>query len=82
MKIIEKLSSDKFLEANDYRSFYEINIDGKQVFSFFDGEPEDANLLRDFSDCYNIVDALKAAYEAGKNGEPFDIEKIELDDFE
>jgi hypothetical protein len=50
--------------------------------SFCDGEPEDANLNRDFNDCYKIIKLMKEAYEAGKNGEDFKIETIEIDDFE
>ena len=37
--------------------------------SFGRGEPEDNSLGRDLNDAYDIKDALKAAYEAGKRGE-------------
>jgi len=41
--------------------------------SFGHGEPEDNYLFRDLSDAYTIKDALKAAYMAGKRGEPLKI---------
>lgn len=44
--------------------------------SFFDGEPEDNNLNRNFNDCYSIENLIKKAYEAGKNGEVLEIEKV------
>ena len=46
--------------------------------TFGHGEPEDNYLLRDLSDAYSIVDMLKAAYEAGKNGEELKVEEVEL----
>lgn len=45
---------------------------------FSDGEPEDANLCRDFADVFSIKDALVAAYEAGKRGEAIEIEEIDV----
>jgi hypothetical protein len=42
---------------------------GESSFSFLDGEPEDANISRDFSDVTSIGHALVMAYEAGKSGE-------------
>ena len=36
--------------------------------------PEDAYLERDLSFVYDIPDMIKAAYEAGKKGEPLDFE--------
>lgn len=54
MKVIVKTSSDKFQEKYDYRSLLKIEVDGKEKMNFLDGEPEDANLSRDFNDCYSI----------------------------
>jgi hypothetical protein len=82
MKIEEITSSDKFHKKNDYRSFLEIKINDKTVMKFCDGEPEDNNLCRNFSDAYNIVSMLKEAYEAGKNGETFEVSERQIDDFE
>jgi len=81
MKIKETVSSEKFQENNDYRCFLEIEVDGKKECGFSDGEPEDANLNRDYSDCYNIVSLMKRAHEAGKNGEELIIEEIESDEW-
>ena len=64
MKIVETISTD-----DDYRQSLTIEVDGKQEFAVSDGEPEDSNLARDFSDCFSVVDLMKMAYDAGKNGE-------------
>ena len=63
-------------ETDDYRSFLTIEIDGNKMFDFMGGEPEDANLSRDFNDCWQITKALEMAYNAGKNGEVFELEVI------
>jgi hypothetical protein len=44
--------------------------DKNMILSFYDGEPEDNNLGRNFNDVYLISEALQLAYEAGKRGEP------------
>lgn len=49
------------------------------VAAFRDGEPEDNCLARNFNDVYKIEDLIKVAYEAGRVGEPLDIEKIKTD---
>lgn len=63
---------------NDCRSTLRIEVDGKERFSATDGEPEDNNLYRNFSDCDNIPSLMRSAYEAGKRRETFDIKQIEL----
>jgi len=60
---------------NDYNSWLNILIDGKEVFSAGDNEPEDNTLGRNFNDCYKIPDLMKLAYEAGKAGASFQIEQ-------
>lgn len=62
-------------DLSDYRNALKIEIDGKRVFSVCDGQPEDSNLSRAFNDCYSIPDLLKRAYEAGKNGESYEVEE-------
>ena len=57
-----------------------ILADGKTVFSVSDGEPEDANLSRDFSDCWEVPNLMKKAYEAGKRGEEFELNEINMED--
>jgi hypothetical protein len=66
-------------ERRDYCDYLEIKIDNKRVFSVHDGEREDNNLCRNFSDCYSIPDLLKRAYEAGRNGEEFSVSYFEVD---
>lgn len=41
--------------------------------SLSDGEPEDCNLSRNFSDAWSIKDMLIEAYNAGKSGEPLEV---------
>lgn len=41
------------------------------------GEPEDAVFYRDLDGAYSIADLVKAAYEAGKRGEPYEYEFID-----
>ena len=72
MKIVETISTD-----DDYRQTLTIEVDGKGIFGVGDGEPEDSNLSRDFSDCFSITDLMKMAYDAGKNGEEWEYELIE-----
>jgi hypothetical protein len=66
-------------EFDDYREAIEITTPKNGV-SFYDGEPEDSNLGRNFCDVYQIPALMKEAYEAGKNGETFEIENIEVDE--
>ena len=80
MKVEVIHRSDKEVENCDYRDAMEIHIDGKRVFSVSDGEPEDASLSRDFNDAYSVPDLLQRAYEAGKNGEPFEMSTVDSDE--
>ena len=73
--IVKEISrSEEELAEYDYRDSLEILVDGISKFNVSDGEPEDANLSRDFSDCHSITNLMKLAYEAGKRGEEFIIE--------
>ena len=56
---------------------FAINIDGKCVFTLWEGEPEDMCLWRDLSDVLNIPALMKMAYDAGVAGEKFDLEATE-----
>lgn len=80
MIITIKTRSDEEIERCSYRQALEIDIDGKTMFSVYDGEPEDSNLSRDFSDCWNIEQMLVAAHAAGAKGEDLIIDSIEDDD--
>lgn len=46
---------------------------------FEDGEIEDNNMARNFSDIFLIKDLIKIAYNAGKNGEELEIIEKEID---
>lgn len=47
-----------------------IQMDGEEVFRVHHSDsPEDNNLGRNFSDCYNVPSLMKMAWEAGKAGE-------------
>ena len=67
-------------ERQDYRNMLKIEIDGERVFSVYDGEPEDANLNRDFNDCWNIPTLMRLAHKAGIAGESITFADIEVDE--
>jgi len=50
-------------------------VNGKTAIRFADGEPEDNNLSRNFSDAYSILGLIRKAYAGGKAGEALDIEE-------
>ena len=81
MKISIETPTEEGVIDRDYRYFLNIFIDEKSVFSVFDGEPEDNNLSRNFSDCWGISKLLKRVFEAGKNNEQLEIEEIKIDEF-
>ena len=76
MKVVISTRSEEEIERCDYRDAYVIEINGDQVFSVCDDEPEDSNLGRSFSDVYCIGSLMQMAYNAGKNGEEFEIENV------
>ncbi|TRZ66971.1 MAG: hypothetical protein D4Q77_03910 [Methanothrix sp.] len=84
MKVIERSLSNKALAENDYRDRFELEVqtgnDTVRSLAFADGEPEDANMARDFNGVFNIVLLLKAAYDAGKNGETWSHTEEDLED--
>ena len=71
-----KYNPDDWENINQLR----ILVNDKQEFCVSDGEPEDSNLSRDFSDCYNIGSLMQTAYNAGKAGEDFSIEQKEIEE--
>lgn len=76
MDITIRTRPAKEVEGYDGREAMAINIDGKEVFRVMDGEPEDSNLCRDFSDCYKLPKILKKVFDAGKAGETFSLKRI------
>lgn len=85
MKITQKILSEKAVELNNDKNALKIIIECDSFIKdlemiFIEDEPEDASLSRDFNDCYTIIEALKIAFESGKNGEKLEVEIIEVDD--
>jgi len=80
MKIKVLSLTEEAFEKRDYNNIMEILVDDKRVFCVYDGEPEDANLSRDFNDCYVIPDLMKMAHKAGISGETFEIEYLKVDE--
>lgn len=80
-----KLLTEDFLKEDELRRAFKITVktekDKKQL-SFMEGEPEDANLGRDFADIVDIDNLVKMAYEAGKNGESLEIDHKNYDSFD
>lgn len=81
MKITVKTLSEEAVADYDYRNYLSVSVDGKEEVSFFDGEPEDSNLSRDFSGCYSIPELMRKAYMAGVRGDGFEIEDVEVSEF-
>lgn len=70
----EKLISSALLKVQyaeepvDYRSAVSLNLEGLNEIVFMDGEPEDANLGRDFSGVYQIAGMIEYANQLGLDG--------------
>lgn len=79
MKLKEVRRSDRATRFCNDKECLEIWMDGVKVLNVYDGESEDNNLRRNFSDCTNVLSMLEQAYTAGKNGEDLEI-IIELSD--
>ena len=76
MKVIEESS----LHCDDETTYYRLHIvmdDGTRL-EFHDmcQEPEDNTYYRDHSDIPNLVEYIKAAYDAGRRGETLEIEML------
>ena len=69
-------------EADDYGEgeWFEISVNGRRRISAGGGEPEDNSLGRDLNFVFDIVPLMREAWEAGKNGESFDITEVDSDD--
>ena len=80
MKIEMKTRSDKRLEDYEYSQCVIIEIDGLEVFSVYDGDPEDSNLSRNFNPVFGIPELMLKAYLAGKHGKYFNIIRSKSDD--
>jgi len=80
MKVEVISLTDKVIEDREYRDRLVIKIDGKNEFHVSDGEPEDARLGRDFSDCWKIPELMTMAHEAGAKGEAIEIVITKVDE--
>jgi len=80
MKVIVKSLKQEVLEERGYKNRLIIEADGEDVFSVWDGSPEDNSLYRNFRSCFKIGRLMKKAFEAGRNGEEFELSEEELDD--
>lgn len=80
MKVEIYTLTEEEIERRDYRNALLIKINGKDEFGVYDGEPEDSNLNRNFSDCFRIEKLMELAYQAGKKGEEFNVEYLEVDE--
>jgi hypothetical protein len=69
MKVTIVERTEEQIADHDYRAAYQIDVDGEKKLHVSDGEPEDSNLGRDFSDVYNIPELMRLAHEAGAKGE-------------
>lgn len=75
--------TDQQLDRRDYRDAYEISVSNDSpdsvALSFWDGEPEDNTLTRNFNHVFMIKDAIRLAYEAGKRGEELGFQETEVE---
>ena len=78
MKVTIKTSVDEYTDEE----LHDIRVD--LVDGSFTGriighvEPEDAIIGRDLVDAYELLKYLKMGYEAGRNGEPLEVEEIKV----
>ena len=70
-----KVKEIHFINEDDGDSL-EIEVNGQNVISVYPlwECPEDAYLHRSLSFAYDITGLMEGAYEAGKNGEKFELE--------
>ena len=80
MKVTVTTRSEEQFQECACRGALLIEIDGKKVFEASDGEPEDNNLVRNFSDVYEIPTLMERCFQAGKNGEDFKVFHASSDD--
>lgn len=65
-------------DADDFREALSIDSE-RTCLSFMDGEPEDNNLSRNFSDVNRIAKLIKEAHAAGLEGRPLNTKAADLD---
>lgn len=86
MKIFQITSADDWIDEDDFRqavAYVAKEDDGKLIkkMVFVDGEPEDANLGRDFSGVWSIGAFFELIQDRLAAGEKIDTEYVELDNW-
>ena len=63
---------------NSYGMYCSVMLDDEIIATGYDMSecPEDANLMRDLNFVLHLPTALRKAYEAGVNGESFEVEEV------
>lgn len=79
MEVKVQYSGKKADPGTYYDAWCDISVNGEKIAqgSNFSECPEDANLGRDLRFVYKLSEVLKAAYQAGRDGEPFILEEQE-----
>jgi hypothetical protein len=75
--------SESRVEECDYRSALDLTvISGDNVvhIDFYDGEPEDNSMSRNFSSIYSIAEIIKVAHQAGLDGQPLEVSEEDSDE--
>ncbi len=81
MNVTVKSLNDEGMENRGDKDIYQIQIDSSE-YTFFDGEPEDNTLQRNFAFVFSIPRMLEKAFKAGKNGEEFNLKTTQVFDIE
>ena len=78
MQVRIEFSGDAYDPGDEYQGRCAVFVDGKEIAGGgnFADCPEDANLGRDLKFIYRLPDIIKQAYDAGKAGDQFVIEKV------
>ena len=79
MKVRVTFSGAKNDAGMEYEARCDVSVDGACIAHGGNDSdcPEDANMGRNYRFVYSIPEALRKAHEAGKNGEPFELEELE-----
>jgi len=81
MLVTEVKYTEETIQEKEYRELYAIEIDGKNVFSCWDGESEDNRISRNFKGVFKITSIIEMAYEAGKNNEKLEFQIREIEEY-
>lgn len=75
-----KITQTHYVDNEDYAAEHlNIAVDGVDLanFNWQQDCPEDNSLSRNFRDCFKIAELMEKAYLAGKNGEDFELSRVE-----